>query len=95
VTIRGEVRSEWRIEKGRFTLDVSIPPNTTAAVHIPGTDPAAVLEGGRPATEAENVTFLRSECGAVVFEIGSGRYSFASKPLTARGPCPPRKGSVK
>ena len=95
VTIRGEVRSEWRIEKGRFTLDVSIPPNTTAAVHIPGTDPAAVLEGGRPATEAENVTFLRSERGAVVFEIGSGRYSFASKPLTARGPCPPRKGSVK
>jgi len=79
VTIRGEVRSEWRIEKGRFILDVSIPPNTTALVYIPGTDAAVVTEGGRPATEAENVTFLRPDRGAVVFEIGSGRYSFSSK----------------
>jgi alpha-L-rhamnosidase len=76
-TVRGEVRSEWRIENGRFILNVVIPPNAAAVVHIPGTDPAAVLETGRPATEAENVTYLRSEGGAVVFEIGSGRFSFA------------------
>jgi alpha-L-rhamnosidase len=77
VTIRGEVRSEWRIEKGRFILDVSIPPNTTAAVHIPGTDPAMIQESGRPATASEGVKVLGTEGGAVVIEIGSGGYSFA------------------
>jgi len=79
LTVRGEVRSEWRIEKGRFILDVSIPPNTTAAVHIPGTDPAMIQESGRPATSSEGVKVLGTEGGAVVFEIGSGRYSFSSK----------------
>jgi len=92
-TIRGEVRSEWRIEKGRFILDVSIPPNTTAAVHIPGTDPATVREGGRPAALSEGVKVLGAEGGAVVIDIGSGRYSFAS-PWPAET-AQPRSGPAK
>lgn len=76
LTVRGEVRSEWRKEDGRFLLDVAIPPNARAVVYVPGTDPRAVLEGGRPAVESEGVQFLRVEGGAAVFEIGSGRYSF-------------------
>lgn len=77
-TARGEVRSDWRIEKGRFLLDVAVPPNTKAVVHLPGTDPAAVLESGRPASAAAGVRILGREAGAVVLEIGSGRYRFAS-----------------
>jgi len=77
-TARGEVRSEWRIEKGRFLLDVAIPPNTTATVHVPGADPAAVRESGRPVSEAGGVKILGTKGEAVALEIGSGRYSFAS-----------------
>jgi len=95
LTVRGEVRSEWRIEKGRFILDVSIPPNTTAAVHIPGTDPAMIRESGRPATSSEGVKVLGTEGGAVVFEIGSGRYSFASTSPEGPALSEPRSGSVK
>jgi alpha-L-rhamnosidase len=95
VTIRGEVRSEWRIEKGRFILDVSIPPNTTAAVHVPGTDPAMIRESGRPATASEGVKVLRTEGGAVVFEIGSGRYSFASTLPEGSALSQSRPGSTK
>jgi len=39
LTVRGEVRSEWRRDARFFTLDVTIPPNTTATVFISGTGP--------------------------------------------------------
>ena len=32
----GRVSSAWRIRGGRLTLDVTIPPNTTATVQVPG-----------------------------------------------------------
>jgi alpha-L-rhamnosidase len=37
-----------------------------------------VTEGGRPAGQAAGVRFLRYADGAVVFEVGSGTYTFAS-----------------
>ncbi len=95
LTVRGEVRSEWRIEKGRFILNVAIPPNTTAAVYIPGTGPATLREGGRPATQSEGVKVLGTEGGAVVLEIGSGRYSFASTWPEATALSQSRSGSAK
>jgi alpha-L-rhamnosidase len=76
-TARGEVASAWRIENGRFVLSVTVPANTTAVVFIPGTDPAAVREGGAAASEAEGVAFKRTEAGCSVFAIGSGRYEFS------------------
>ena len=79
LTVRGEVRSEWRREAGFFRLDVTIPPNTTATVFVPGTGPESVSESGRLAGQDEGVRFLRSEGGAAVFAIGSGRYSFIAK----------------
>ena len=95
LTARGEVRSEWRIENGRFFLEVTIPPNTTAVVYIPGTDPAAVLETGRPASQSEGITVLGTEGEAVVIEIGSGRYSFALRWPEEMAPSQPRPGSAK
>ncbi len=35
LSMYGKVRSEWRREQGRFTLAVTIPPNTTATVTMP------------------------------------------------------------
>jgi alpha-L-rhamnosidase len=60
-------------------LDVSIPPNTTATVHIPARDAGALTEGGQTANEAEGVTFLRMESGRAVYEIRSGTYTFVSQ----------------
>jgi alpha-L-rhamnosidase len=34
----GLAAASWQIEAGRLTLDVEIPANTTAVVHLPGTD---------------------------------------------------------
>ena len=60
-------------------MEVTIPPNTTATVHIPAKDAASVTESGKPADKAEGVKFLRMENNAAVYAVGSGVYRFQSK----------------
>jgi alpha-L-rhamnosidase len=74
----GCVRSEWHVENGRFVLEVSIPPNSSATVYLPAADPSNVLESGRPAQESEHVSFLEIERGRAVYDIGAGYYRFES-----------------
>jgi len=78
-SIHGPVSTEWRLEEKRFTLKAVIPCNTTATVHVPAGSPDAVTEGGRPASTAAGVEFLRMESGKAVFAVGSGRYEFESR----------------
>ncbi|WP_210508395.1 family 78 glycoside hydrolase catalytic domain [Naasia sp. SYSU D00057] len=44
---------EWRREGTTFTLDVVVPPNTTATVHLPGVDEAREVGSGRHTFTAE------------------------------------------
>lgn len=71
----GEVRSAWRIENGRFMLDVTIPPNTTAAVTLPGSH---VTESGAAIEGTPFVTPVVTRCGRQTFETSSGIYRFES-----------------
>ena len=75
-SIRGTIVSDWHRDTSGLTLKVTIPANTSATVYVPSTDPARVREGEQPADEAPGVTFLRREQHAVVFQIGSGSYTF-------------------
>jgi alpha-L-rhamnosidase len=34
-SIRGAIRSAWRIRDGQFELEIAVPPNTTATVELP------------------------------------------------------------
>lgn len=74
----GRLRSAWHKENGRFVLEVSIPPNSSATVHLPTADPLGVLESGRPAQAAEHVSFCEIERGRPVYTIGAGSYRFES-----------------
>jgi alpha-L-rhamnosidase len=88
----GRIVSNWRLDPsttlraGGLTMEVEIPPNTTATVHVPAKSEADVTESGAPAAQAkalalssvEGVKFLRMEHGAAVFEVGSGNYKFSS-----------------
>jgi alpha-L-rhamnosidase len=77
-SIRGKIVSEWRVQGGRFLLNLAIPANTEATVYVPAKDVKQVTESGRPARNAEGVRFSRSENDAAVFEVESGRYSFGA-----------------
>jgi alpha-L-rhamnosidase len=84
----GRIVSNWKREGQQLTMEVTIPPNTTATVYVPvaakpGEDgPAkvatAVTESGQPASEATGVKFLRMESNSAVYAVGSGSYQFQS-----------------
>ncbi len=44
-SIRGVIRSEWRIEDQRLTLEVDVPSNTSATVQLPGRRPVRLGPG--------------------------------------------------
>lgn len=44
-SLYGRIESNWRREAGRFTLEVTIPPNTTATVILPGSAGVTVQPG--------------------------------------------------
>ena len=52
---------DWN--RGKLTLIVTIPANTTATVYVPAQDVAGVTESGKLAAKAEGVKFLRMEHG--------------------------------
>ena len=78
-SIHGKIVSDWKIEGRTFTLNVTIPANTTATVYVPARDPESVTESGRPAAGSESVRFLKMEEDTVVYEVGSGNYVFVSE----------------
>jgi alpha-L-rhamnosidase len=73
----GRIDSEWEITDGVFRWNLTVPPNATATVYVPGKG-QNVTEGGEPATKARGVHSVPSEGGAAVYEVGSGSYSFAA-----------------
>jgi alpha-L-rhamnosidase len=77
-TMYGALNSSWKRDKGQFTLEVTVPANTTATVWVPAKDAAAVTESGRKPAEVKGVKFLRGESGSAIFEVESGAYSFKS-----------------
>ena len=77
-SIHGTIGSNWKREGDKLTMAVTIPINTTATVHVPAEDAAAVTEGGNTIDKAKGVKFLRMENNAAVYEIGSGSYRFES-----------------
>jgi alpha-L-rhamnosidase len=74
----GMLKSSWKREKGQFTLEVTVPANTTATVWVPAKDAAAVRESGRKVADVKGARFVRSDGGRAVFEVDSGTYMFRS-----------------
>lgn len=76
----GLISSEWKRDDKGFSLNVTIPNNTTATLYIP-TEPAATIsEGGKPVSENKNLKYLGNKEGRAIIESGSGTYSFQVSP---------------
>jgi alpha-L-rhamnosidase len=74
----GPIQCAWAIKNGRFTYEVSIPPNTTATVYLPGNGEGVVEEGGHPVIGGVGgVGGIETQGECTVLDIGSGSYSFS------------------
>jgi hypothetical protein len=78
-SVRGPISSHWKILDHDLSLEVVIPPNTTATVYVPAKGVDSVTEGGRTAAKSDGLEFLRMEPGKAVFAAASGTYNFISK----------------
>lgn len=79
---RGRISSAWRISgpDGRdVDLDVTIPANTDAVIHVPTVRPSSVRLDGRSAQTSRSVRFTAFREGYAVFAAGPGRYRFSAR----------------
>jgi alpha-L-rhamnosidase len=85
-TLYGTVGSSWTVERAGvnlndeiFTLTVNVPPNVKATVRLPDSRVGLVTETGRSLAVGNGITGVRQDKDAVIVEVGSGRYQFASR----------------
>ena len=71
-SIRGKIVSDWKRDDEKFTLNVTIPANTTATVFVPTKSREAV-------NQTRGATILRMDNGRAIFAVDSGQYEFNSK----------------
>ena len=76
----GRIAVKWsRSRDNHFALDVEIPTNTTAEIHLPASDLSHVTESGERPSATRGIRFLRWEKGRAIFSVGSGSYQFRAK----------------
>jgi alpha-L-rhamnosidase len=80
----GRIASNWTRDEQKLTMNVTIPPNTTATVYVPAKDAAVVTESGKPASDVAGVKFMGMENNAAVYEVASGTYQFQSSLTEAK-----------
>ena len=76
-TAYGTLSSAWKLDRGRFTLEVMIPANTSAEVTFWNARLDQVREGGVALASRDGVRAARQRGPDVVVDVGSGRFSFA------------------
>lgn len=75
-SVRGRIATAWRREGGRLHLDVTIPANARAAIHIPASPNQRVREGGRALSDVQDLRISARTDEAVTVAVGSGAYRF-------------------
>jgi alpha-L-rhamnosidase len=76
-TVHGLVASDWEKSGKTFNHHINIPVNTSAVICLPGNDPDKVTENGVKASKLKGIRYLRTENNYIVYEAGSGSYSFS------------------
>lgn len=80
-TPRGRISVSWaRSAAGGLAMNVSIPPNVVATVHVPSRVGTDVSESGHVVATGRRTSALAGRGASLVVEIGSGDYAFESRP---------------
>jgi len=72
----GEIQSAWALSKTDLTLDVTVPPNTTATLVLPWAT-GLVTEDGNNIYTIPQISDIQKAGNTLQLTIGSGSYKFA------------------
>jgi alpha-L-rhamnosidase len=75
----GKAGIYWKKVNGKFIMDVTIPVGSYATVYVPAVNSENILESGKKIEKANSVRYQKTEDGYVVFNVGSGKYTFEVK----------------
>lgn len=75
----GYIKVDWKKSSNNFSLNVTIPVNTTAEIYLPAEQNSVVMEKEKAISTVSDIRFLRKENGYNVYAVGSGYYDFSVK----------------
>jgi alpha-L-rhamnosidase len=70
----GLITSEWQQDGAKFDWQITVPPNTTAAIHVPAQATASVRLNGKLPTQVAGVEILCIDAERAVLNVASGQY---------------------
>src|SRR5450755_23987 len=74
----GKLSVHWKIDGGKFNMDVVIPANTTADIFLPATSPESITENSKPLPDQKEIVVSGREGNYIVLHVGSGTYHFSA-----------------
>jgi alpha-L-rhamnosidase len=75
---RGDIKTDWKVDGDKLTLNVVVPTNVKATIVVPASDARTVREGGKPLVNANGVAGFELRKNGVAIEVGGGEYRFES-----------------
>uniref|UniRef100_UPI0040480030 alpha-L-rhamnosidase C-terminal domain-containing protein n=1 Tax=Mariniflexile sp. TaxID=1979402 RepID=UPI0040480030 len=75
----GKVSSSWKYIKGEFSLEITIPSNTTALLSVLYKDINDVTLNGVKINNDKNIKIVEQKDDEVVIEVSAGKYTINSK----------------
>ena len=90
---RGRIASSWRKEPGRLVLELEVPVNATAEVHLPAAAGARILESGRALEGREDVAVRSRTEGPSRRRPRLGPLRFRGRAMRPASEPRPRRGS--
>jgi hypothetical protein len=90
-TVKGLITTRWeRNDEERFSLSVTVPPNTKAAIYLPKlwkgevslTESGKVLRPARAGVKDLGVIEVREEGSVIKCLVGAGKYGFVESPMS-------------
>jgi alpha-L-rhamnosidase len=76
-SVMGRISTNWsQGPDGSFSLDVAIPANTSARIHLPARQGRLIWENRRDIVGRKDVRLIQRSAREAVLEVGSGSYRF-------------------
>lgn len=72
----GKVESGWERKGNKIIVTIQVPANTKATIKLPVKSESEVMENGKSISSISYFTDFRSENNNLLFEAGSGKYTF-------------------
>ena len=78
-TYYGTISSHWQKNENQFSMDFTIPVNTSAELHIPTNDLEKITEGKLKLSQSKDIKIIDKTATEVIVSLGSGVYHFTIK----------------